>query len=104
MVKSSVGREVYALSEMVDHMLLLEDFREPFAGMNPGVVGLRESVHPPQDQKGDRRRIPGTPFFEYSAGLGGRWPGKCVLATRGGESRGRIDQCAARRDPPFATP
>ena len=42
MVKSSVGREVYALSEMVDHMLLLEDFRGPFGRINPGEVGLED--------------------------------------------------------------
>ena len=30
MVKSSLGDEVYALSEMVGHMLLLKDFHEPF--------------------------------------------------------------------------
>ena len=40
MVKSSLGGEVYALSEMVDHMLLLKDFYGPSGGINPGVVGM----------------------------------------------------------------
>ena len=40
--KSSPGSEVYALSEMVDHMLLLVDTFGPFEGSNPGVVGLED--------------------------------------------------------------
>ena len=40
LVESSLGGEVYALSEMADHMLLLEDFRGPFGRVNPGEVGL----------------------------------------------------------------
>ena len=40
MVKSSLGGEVYALSEMVDHALLLKDCYGPFGGINPGAVGL----------------------------------------------------------------
>ena len=38
--KSSLGGEVYAQSEMVDHILLLKDCYGPFEGANPGVVGL----------------------------------------------------------------
>ena len=37
-VKSSVGGEVHALSEMVDRMLLLEERSGPFDGLRPGVV------------------------------------------------------------------
>ena len=40
------GDEVYALSEMVDHLLLLEDFYGPLKGANPGVVGLVERGSP----------------------------------------------------------
>ena len=39
MVKSSLSGEVYALSETVDHTLLLEDFYGPFAGRTQGMVG-----------------------------------------------------------------
>ena len=39
-MRSSLGGEVYAPSEMVDHMLSLKDFFGPFEGMNPGAVGL----------------------------------------------------------------
>ena len=41
-MKSSLGGEVYALSEMVDHMLLLKDFRGPFESRNSGAVGLED--------------------------------------------------------------
>ena len=41
-VKSSMGGEVYALSKMVDHVLLLEDPYGPVNGMNPGVVRLED--------------------------------------------------------------
>ena len=39
-MKSSLGGEVYALSGMVDHMLMLRDFFRPFGDMNPGLGGL----------------------------------------------------------------
>ena len=42
MVKSSLGGEVYAPSEMVDHMLPLKEFYGPFGGKNRGVVGFLE--------------------------------------------------------------
>ena len=42
MAKSSMGGRVYALSEMVDHMLLLKEFYGPIEGMNPGVAGLED--------------------------------------------------------------
>ena len=42
MVKSSLGGEVYALSETAGRMLLLEDFYGPFEGMNPGAGGLED--------------------------------------------------------------
>ena len=42
MVKSSVGGVVYALSDIVDHMLLLRDIYEPFEGLNPGVAGFED--------------------------------------------------------------
>ena len=40
MAKSSLGGEVYALSEMVDRVVLLKDFRGPSAGMDTGAVEL----------------------------------------------------------------
>ena len=42
MVESRLGGVVYALSEMVDHMLLLRDSYEPFEGLNPGAAGLED--------------------------------------------------------------
>ena len=42
MEKTSLGGEVYALSEMVNHMLLLKEFYGPFEGMDPGVEGLED--------------------------------------------------------------
>ena len=40
LVKSSLGGEVYAFSEMVAHMILLKDFYGPSQSMNPGSGGL----------------------------------------------------------------
>ena len=39
-MKSSLGGEVYAVGEMVDHMTLLKDFRGPSEGVNPDLSGL----------------------------------------------------------------
>ena len=39
LVKSSLGAEVYALSDMVDHMSTLRDFYEHFMDVSPGIVG-----------------------------------------------------------------
>ena len=38
MVRSSLGGDVYALSEKVDHMPPLKDFYGPFESLNPGVA------------------------------------------------------------------
>ena len=40
LVKSGPGGEVYALSEMVDHMALRRAFFEPFVGLPPGILDL----------------------------------------------------------------
>ena len=42
MAESTLGGEVFALSEMVNHTLLLKDCFSPFAGLNQGVVGLED--------------------------------------------------------------
>ena len=42
-MKSSMGGGVYALSEMVGHMLPLKGAYGPFEGMGPGVGGLEDS-------------------------------------------------------------
>ena len=65
-----MGGEVYALSEMVDHMLLLLDFREPFEGANPGAVGLEDCASSRTRLR--TKKIPGTPLYENSAGHEGR--------------------------------
>ena len=46
MVKSSLGGEVYALSEMVDHTMSLKDCYGPLVGLGPGMVGLEACESP----------------------------------------------------------
>ena len=41
-VKSSLGEEVYALSEMVDHMSLLRECFAHFTDAPPGVAGIED--------------------------------------------------------------
>ena len=36
------------------------------------VEGLREPVHLPEDEEGDRQKVPGATFFEHCAGLTGQ--------------------------------
>merc|ERR1712215_449403 len=42
LVKSSLGGEVYAFSEMLDHMSMLREFYGNFAGSKPGMIGLED--------------------------------------------------------------
>ena len=42
LVKSSLGGEVYAFSEILDHMALNRKFCAPFADLFPGMVGLED--------------------------------------------------------------
>ena len=42
LVKSSLGGEVYAFSEMLDHMSMLREFYGHFAGPKPGMIGLED--------------------------------------------------------------
>ena len=42
LVESSQGGEVYAFSEMIDHMALLREFYAPFSLMPPGLVGMED--------------------------------------------------------------
>ena len=42
LVKSSLGGEVYAFSEMLDHMSMLREFYGHFAGSKPGMIGLED--------------------------------------------------------------
>ena len=42
LVKSSLGREVYAFSEMLDHTSMLRENYGHFADSLPGVVGLED--------------------------------------------------------------
>ena len=42
LVESSLGGEVYAFSEMIDHMALLREFYAPFSRMSPGLVGTED--------------------------------------------------------------
>ena len=40
LVKSSLGGEVYAFSETIDHVALLREFYAPFSRLSPGLVGM----------------------------------------------------------------
>ena len=40
LVESSLGGEVYAFSEMPDHMSMIREFRQLFFDLAPGMVGL----------------------------------------------------------------
>ena len=42
LVKSSLGGEVYAFSEMLDYMAMLREFYGNFSGLRPGLVGLED--------------------------------------------------------------
>ena len=42
LVKSSLGGEVYAFSEMIDHMALLREFYAPFSHISSGLVGTED--------------------------------------------------------------
>ena len=46
LVKSSLGGEVYAFSEMIDHMALLREFCAPFSRIPPGMVGAENCESP----------------------------------------------------------
>ena len=83
MVESSLGGEVYTLSETADHILLLKDAFGPFEGMNPGAAGLEEC----ESLLTRLKTVPGTSFAEHPTGLGGRRIGECVLASRHGVPR-----------------
>ena len=41
-VESSLGGEVYAFSEMIDHKALLREFYAPFSRISPGKVGMED--------------------------------------------------------------
>ena len=45
-MKSSLGGEVYALSETANHIQLSRKLYGLFGGMNPGVVGLESRESP----------------------------------------------------------
>ena len=42
LIKSSLGGEVYAFSEMLDHMSMLREYYGHFAGSKPGMFGLED--------------------------------------------------------------
>ena len=42
LVKSGLGGEVYAFSEMIDHMALLREFHAPCSRISPGMVGMED--------------------------------------------------------------
>ena len=42
LVGSSLGGEVYAFSETIDHMALLSEFYAPFSRLFPGLGGMED--------------------------------------------------------------
>ena len=42
LLKSSVGRDVYAFSEMADHAALLSEHYSPCADISPGMAGMED--------------------------------------------------------------
>ena len=88
-VESSLGGEVYALREMVGHMLLLKGFFGPFEGTNPAVAGVAGckslSTH-------------------FRTRLGRVRIGECVLAATYGVPCGWTYRGAERRSSPCKTP
>ena len=82
MAASSLGGEVFALSEMEDHMTLLRDYYGPFAGVNPGLVGLAdcESLFTHLNtKKMIAEEYLARHFLSIQKALRGRRLGKCVL-------------------------
>ena len=73
-MRSSLGGKVYALSEMVDHMLVLRDFYGPFEGVDPGVAGLGGCGSPfphPKTQKMIAEEYPVRHFSSIQQALEG---------------------------------
>ena len=47
LVGNSLGAEVYASSEVIDHVALLRENYAPFLNMSPGMIGLGSCESPP---------------------------------------------------------
>ena len=69
MAKSGLEGEVYALSEMFDHISLLREFDEAYVNYSPGMVGIEdcESLCTHLRDKGRRREVFDPPFVGDSA-------------------------------------
>ena len=92
LVKISLGGEAYALSEMVNHLMSLGDFAEPFVGLDLSMAGeeaCEKSVYRPEDEKGGRRGVLGSAVAEYPTGPKGGRIGQRLLVSGNGEPRGR---------------
>ena len=86
-VKSSVGGEVYAISEVVDQTLLLADCFGPFEGMNPGEVRSEDCGN----------------FLSIQQALGeGELESSCWLPGAEDPADGRLP--GTENVPPFETP
>ena len=67
LAKSSQGREVYALSEMVGHKSLLREFFGPFVETSPCLVGL-EDYEGLLARRGNKGAITGENSARYLSG------------------------------------
>ena len=88
LARSSLGGEVYAFGEMLDHMAMLRGFVRGYGGSG----GLRKPVYASRNELSGRGEISGAPFFGHSAGDRTSRTGHCVLDPGAGESGGWSDQ------------
>ena len=91
LVKSSLGGEAYAFSEMIDHMALLREFYAPFSRISPGMVGMEDCESLFTHLK-NRKMAAGEYFVRRFLPIQQFIPdgvGTCELAPWGGKSGGR---------------
>ena len=97
LVTGTLGSEVYALSEMVDHMVLLRVSYTPFLVLGPGMLGaghcgslsadLRSKKTAPGANPGQRRTRQWNERLFHFPGLGRTR--QCLLVAGDRESSGR---------------
>ena len=95
MVTGILAGEVYALGEMMDHMVLLRERYRPCVDLSPGVVGLvdceKVSTHL-KKERGVAEKGFGPLLFADSSSLGPGRSGQYVLASGTRGPSGWLDQ------------
>ena len=102
LVKSSLGGEVYAFSEMVDHVSMHREVYAHFIGLSPGVAGLEvcDSLFARLKKEDYRRDVLDSANSGHPAGPGDAGVGKCLLAPCIGEPGRLIDENRERQGAP----